>query len=67
MTHYDQATAMAYKLEQWSELRVLRNYEQEAHASEQRMATQKVPKQSFVKRCILAIGCLRFTDALDTP
>lgn len=49
MTYYDHATAMAYKLDQWSEERSLRNYELEALACEQCRSEFWTKKQSLYR------------------
>lgn len=45
MTYYDHATAMACKLDQWSEQRSLRNFELEALDREQCMSESGTKKQ----------------------
>lgn len=52
MTYYDHATAMAFKLDRWSDERILRNYEREAQACEQFASANSVKELSLFSRCI---------------
>ena len=58
MTHYDHATAMAYKLDRWSEEPDPRNYELERLAHERKESTV-VPKKWSVSRGCRAISYAR--------
>jgi len=52
MTHYDHATAMAYKLDRWSETRAPRNYELEIQAHENRAPLLAMKKPPVPRRCL---------------
>lgn len=52
MTYYDHATAMAFKLDRWSDERILRNYEREALACEELTSANSAKKRSLFRRCI---------------
>ena len=58
MSYYDHATAMAYQLKPWDKERVLRNYEVEALASEQRMLEGHFERPSFYRRCLTRLAYL---------
>ena len=61
MTHYDHATAMAFKLDKWGEARTLRNFELEALACAQRTSAIAAKKQSAYGRCLRAIGLIKLS------
>lgn len=59
MTHYDHATAMAFKLDRWSDDRSLKNYELEALACQQCTTVEWAKSPSLYKRCLSAFATVR--------
>lgn len=58
MTHYDHATAIAFKLGYWSEDPILRNYEIEALVGKQRLENHVARKPNLLKRCHASLRAL---------
>jgi len=54
MTYYDHATAMAFKLGNWEQARVVRNFELEALACEQRMTSVESALKEIEKKTVFA-------------
>lgn len=62
MSYYDHATAMAFKLDRWADERILRNFELEALACEQRASRLVAKKQSFFSRCLSGFRLRRSSE-----
>jgi hypothetical protein len=65
MTHYDHATAMAFKLDRWADGRKLRNFELEAQAAELQASAIFVKKPSIFRRCISVIRKRKSAETAD--
>lgn len=67
MTYYENATAMAFKLDRWSEERPLRNFELEALECEERTSALFLKKPSIFMRCISVLRARIPSEAPDLP
>lgn len=65
MTHYDHATAMAFKLDCWSEERAPRNFELEALDSQQRMVAMSIKRPPILMRIVSIFRVQSVSEASD--